>query len=310
MNALPLLSPQTDRVNADIVVVGSGPGGSLTACLLAETGRDVLLVEEGGYYPQDDCRPFSQREMTDKCRNGGITVAMGRTKIAYVEGRCVGSGSEVNAGLYHRLPLDALERWVEEYRFHDLSMARLEPLFAANERELGIGYLPGQPPGAALKLQEGARRLGWECSEAPRWFRYHRDDPAHPSAGTRQSMTETFLPRFIRAGGRLLANTRVLGMRPDAAGRGWQLHAEHSGRARRSIFRVTVRAGIVFLAAGAVQTPNLLRRSGIVRNVGNSLKLHATIKVVARFPEPINRLDMGVPAHQIKEFAPRYSFAY
>src|SRR5206468_2337614 len=55
-------------------------------------------------------------------------------------------------------------------------------------------------------------------------------------------------------------------------------------------------------------TPALLRRSGITRNVGDSLRMHPTVKVVARFPETINSYGMGVPVHQVKEFAPRFSF--
>ena len=34
-----------------VAVVGSGPGGAITACLLAEAGRDVLLLEEGAASP-------------------------------------------------------------------------------------------------------------------------------------------------------------------------------------------------------------------------------------------------------------------
>ena len=36
--------------------------------------------------------------------------------------------------------------------------------------------------------------------------------------------------------------------------------------------------------------------------------MHPTVKVVARFPETVNSSDMGVPVHQVKEFAPRLSF--
>jgi choline dehydrogenase-like flavoprotein len=34
-------------LTCEIAVIGSGPGGAITACLLAEAGRDVLLIEEG-----------------------------------------------------------------------------------------------------------------------------------------------------------------------------------------------------------------------------------------------------------------------
>ncbi len=68
-----------------------------------------------------------------------------------------------------------------------------------------------------------------------------------------------------------------------------------------------IAADTVFVCGGAVQTPALLRRSGITAAVGDSLRLHPTLKLVARFPEIVNAADMGVPVHQVKEFAPRIS---
>ena len=55
-------------------------------------------------------------------------------------------------------------------------------------------------------------------------------------------------------------------------------------------------------ARGATQTPALLQRSGIRRNIGNGLKMHPTVKIAARFPHPIDHGD--VPMHRVTEFAP------
>ncbi len=68
-----------------------------------------------------------------------------------------------------------------------------------------------------------------------------------------------------------------------------------------------MRADRVVLCAGAVQTPALLLRSGIRHAVGR-LQVHPTVKLVARFPEEVNGPDAGVPAHQVRQFAPRLSF--
>jgi choline dehydrogenase-like flavoprotein len=67
-------------------------------------------------------------------------------------------------------------------------------------------------------------------------------------------------------------------------------------------------AKTVVLSAGAIGTPSLLQRSSLGVNVGRRLQLHPTIKVVAMFDEEVNSADMGVPVHQVKEFAPRFSF--
>jgi choline dehydrogenase-like flavoprotein len=288
------------ELRVEIAVIGSGPGGALTACLLAESGAEVLLLEEGPFLPLESCEPFTREEMLQKYRNGGQTVALGKSKIAYVEARCVGGGSEINSGLYHRTPADVLERWRKDFQVEALTEQEMEPHFAACERELSVSPLPGLAPAASLKLHEGALKLGWKSLEVPRWFRYDTSPGGAPK-GQRQSMTKTYLPRFLGAGGRLLPDTRVLRLHQNGAK--WSITASHA-----SSGPIRVQAEQVFLCAGAVHSPAVLRRSGISRNIGNSLQLHPSIKIVATFNEAVNAHDMGVPVHQVKEFSPRLSF--
>lgn len=297
----PVITEPTPQMRCAIAVIGSGPGGAITACLLAEAGRDVLLIEDGDYLPLDSCAPFSIAEMTQKYRNGGLTPAMGNPKVQYAEGRCVGGGSEVNSGLYYRTPPPVLAQWRDEFGVEALTEADLLPHFEACERDVNVCLMPGQSPAASLKLHEGATQLGWESHEVPRWFKYDPpNSPAAPPKGKRQSMTETFIPRFLQAGGKLLPRTRVTRIRQT--GRQWQLKATSRSRP------IQIQAETVFVAGGAVQTPALLRRSGIRHNIGNALQLHPTIKVITQFPEQVNAAEMGVPVHQVKEFSPRYSF--
>jgi choline dehydrogenase-like flavoprotein len=293
------------EMKAEVVIIGSGPGGAITACLLAEAGRDVLLIEEGPFLSLDSCAPFSLEEMLQKYRHGGQTVALGRNKVAYVEGRCVGGGSEINSGLYHRTPPEILESWRGKYKVQGLSADDLLPHFEQCERDLSVCFLKAPAPTASLKLHKGATRLGWKSIEVPRWIVQQARTDASTSkthAGTerRQSMTETYIPRFLNAGGRLLPGTRAAQLRQDSGK--WMIRTSH----REGIIRIA--AQDLFLAGGAVQTPALLLRSGIRKNIGRSLEMHPTVKVVARFPDPVNSADMGVPVHQVKEFAPRVSF--
>jgi len=201
-----VLSHPEPALHCEIAVVESDPGGAITACLLAEAGRDVLVIEEGPFHSLESCAPFSLEEMVQKYRNGGQTVALGKNKIAYVEGRCVGGGSEINSGLYHRTPPDVLESWRDRFQVEALTDQDLDPHFVACEQELSVSLLPDSPPAASLKLQAGAMRLGWNCLEVPRWFRY---SGPNNDRGARQSMTRSFIPRFLKAGGRLLPGTRV-----------------------------------------------------------------------------------------------------
>ncbi len=287
-------------VQAEVVVIGSGPGGATTAHVLAAHGKDVLILEEGPFLPLSSCRPFSTEEMSQKYRGGGLNPALGNTKIALAEGRCVGGGSEINSGLYHRTPAEMLERWQREFSLAETSEEDLRPHFAYCEEALGVRLPPGEPPAASRKLQRGAERLGWRSMEVPRWFRYEPSSEGGPARGTKQSMSETFVPRALADGARLMPDTRVRRLRHTRSV--WQVDTVQNGRP------VEICARAVFVCCGALQTPLLLRRSGITRNIGNSLAMHPTVKVVAEFPEEVNGEDMGVAAHQVKEFAPRMSF--
>jgi choline dehydrogenase-like flavoprotein len=290
-------------LDAEVLILGSGPGGATTACRLAEAGRDVLLVEEGPHLAPDAVPPFTREEMVAKYRNGGLTVGLGRPNVLYVEGRCVGGGSEVNSGLYHRTPSDVLAEWRDGFRIEALREDDLRPHFEAVERDIHVSPLKGPAPPSSLKLHDGATRLGWKSLEVPRWYSYETA-PDGKVISTKQTMTRTLVPRALAAGARLLAATRAVRIR---RGRDrWEVvvHQESAGGAAQSL---TLSAPTIFLACGAIQTPALLLRSRLGRHVGDTLRMHPTIKALARFPEEINGPDMGVPMHQVKEFSPRIS---
>lgn len=293
-------SPE-DHIKCQIAVIGSGSGGAITACILAEAGLNVLLIEEGSFLSLDSCEPFSLVEMVKKYRNGGITAAFGNPKIQYVEGRCVGGGSEINSGLYHRTPPEILSQWQQEFDVKHLEEKDLLPHFIACEEAVNVSYLPYPASPASLKLDEGAKKLGWQSLEIPRWFKYFDSSVQE----RKQSMTETFIPQALKAGCQLLANTKITKLQKNH--QKWQLRGIYQNSDYSQQF-LTVEAETVFVCGGAIQTPALLRRSGITHNTGNSLQMHPTVKVVARFPEIVNSKTMGVPVHQVKEFFPRFSF--
>jgi choline dehydrogenase-like flavoprotein len=296
------MSARSVPVEDECVVVGSGPGGSVTAYHLAAAGRSVTVVEDGPHLPLDSARAFSRDEMEQKYRNGGLTVALGAARVQYVEGRCVGGGSEINSGLYHRTPAAVLDRWRSEYRVLGLDGEReLLEHFVENERRLCVSYLPSEDatPRAALLMRAGATQLGWESREVPRWFRYDGSS----GGGRRQSMTETFVPDLLAAGAQLVSDARVTGL--ERRGQRWVVRGVRNGRYREP-FEISARN--VFLSAGAIQTAAILQRSGLGHNVGRTLRMHPTLQVVAEFPDDVTDENSGVPSEQVKQFSPEISF--
>jgi choline dehydrogenase-like flavoprotein len=281
-------------LETEVLVIGSGAGGAVTAAKLAHAGRDVTIVEEGPWVDPDAIEPFSLEEMTAKYRHRP-SVALGTPAIAYAEGRCVGGSTEINSALYHRLPPDLAVQWAARYQIDEFSPETLDRYGDEIEREMSVSKLPGAPPPSSAVLERGATKLGWRAVEFDRMFAYDGTGRA-----TKQTMARTFIPRAIDRGVRLIADcrverlirrgTRVTGAQcsrqdPDGRTHALVVHADH-----------------VFVSGGAIQTPALLQRSGIRRGIGGGLKLHPTIKIAARFPQSIDHGD--VPMHRVTEFAP------
>ncbi len=287
------------ELRCDNLVIGSGPGGATTTAMLAEAGHDVLMVEEGSDHTVDSAPNYSLAEMDQKYRNGGLTTTFGKTNVTYIEGRCVGGASEINAALYHRPHAETLDRWGRDNHIDGFRSSALWTWFEQVEQVMGVTRKPTGLSPASNTLAAGADKLGWKSREIERFWRY--DEGEQSWEGKRQSMSTTLVPRALAKGARLRPDTRILRLH----GKGRQLRwAEgttlHRGR------RVPVRVvfGQLFLCCGAVQTPTLLRRSGITEDVGDNLRLHPMVRIAARFPFEVNDPRYGVPVRQVEQFKP------
>jgi choline dehydrogenase-like flavoprotein len=283
------------QVETDVCIIGSGAGGAVTAAMLSEAGRDVLVLEEGPWIEPDAMEPFSLDELAAKYRHAGLAAALGSPGIVYSEGRCVGGSTEINSGLYHRLPATLADEWRATYTIDEFTPAALEAYAARVEAAVTVSRLPGPPPPSSAVLERGSTKLGWRAVEFSRVFRYEPGGRA-----VKQTMTRTFLPRALGNGARILPDCRVDRLLREGnrvVGVCCQ-RRDPDGR----VGPLVVRAEHVFVCGGAIQTPALLQRSGVRTNVGGGLKLHPTLKIAARFPESLDHGD--VPMHRVTEFAP------
>ncbi|CAN5674116.1 GMC family oxidoreductase [soil metagenome] len=285
-------------IATEVLIIGSGAGGATTAVRLAEAGRTVTVVEEGPQVDPDAVEPFSLEEMVAKYRHGGGAGAFGQPPVAYTEGCCVGGSTEVNSGLWHRLPTELTEQWRSRYDIDEFDPTTLDREAGAIEQELGVSSLPGPAPRSSAILDDGATELGWRSTEFPRVFRYDER-----GRGVKQTMARTFLPRAVDAGAALLPNCRVTRLE-RSGGRVTGARAKLT-RPDGTTEDVRLQADTTFVCGGAIHSPALLQRSGIWRSIGRGLKLHPTIKIAARFPFPTDHDDVAM--HRITEFAPAFT---
>ena len=281
----------------EVAVVGSGPGGAVTAATLAKAGHHVLLLEEGDRV-REGTGLMTRPEMLSYLRHGGATPTIGNAGTALFEGRCLGGASEINSGLYVRPSQAILTEWGDRFGVA-LGANELKPHYQIIENALGLNPNAVNPSQAAERLRRGAEAMEWQTTDALKMIRTDQQGEFSDTSNTiSATMSRTFLEEAMVDGAHIETGASVKRLRHN--GRHWNLDVSGGGATRER----NVVAQTVFLAAGAIQTPRLLRRSGLTRMAGRQLCLQPVAEIVAEFSEPVNSHDMGMPPTQVHTFAP------
>ncbi|HEX5130127.1 MAG TPA: GMC family oxidoreductase [Usitatibacter sp.] len=277
----------------DVVVVGSGAAGGVTAEILAQAGLDVAIVEEG---PLAGSSEFHMREREAYPRlyqesAGRQTLDKG---ITILQGRCVGGGTTVNWTSSFRTPARTLAHWTEAHGLKTVSEAVLAPWFERMERRLSIGPWEVAPNANNDALKRGCQKLGLP-------FGYiRRNVKGCANLGycgmgcplnAKQSMLVTTIPAALDRGATLVQRARVTALfaRGDRIAHCEARGVERNGAAP-SASRLRLRARHFVLCAGAIGTPGLLLASqapdpqGLV---GRRTFLHPTVVSGAIMPAKV-----------------------
>ncbi len=277
------------RIRAQVCVIGTGAGGAAVLARLAESGIDAVAVEAGGYATAPD---FTQRELEMLpllYQEAGLRATSTKA-IGILQGRGVGGSTLHNTGLVYPTPAGILDRWRREHGF-PLSVEEMEGRTAEVLSTLGAVPIPHHQINANnAALRQGAEALGWR-------YRVALHNRAACSAcgycmlgcayNRKNNAVLTYLPRAVAAGARILADAPVARIEGPAGARRVVCELRDAGD-RPTGRRAVVEAPVVVVAAGALDTPALLRRSGVGNGrVGHGLRLHPAALVSAVFPEPV-----------------------
>lgn len=274
-----------ERLECDVVIVGSGAGGGTAAAVLSAAGLDVVVVESGDYYDDQD---FDGSELT--ALTGyymGAPSASHDQSISLLAGSCLGGGTVVNYSTSFRTPDEVRSEWAEHGVPAFLSEDYTQSLDAVFER-LGVNQEHNEPSSREQKLRDGCLKLGWHVDAMPRGVRNCAQGKECGycglgcRVGAKQSVVKTWLADANKAGVRLIVRSKVQRVLvQDGAARGTVAETADG-------HHVTIRSRAVIAACGAIHTPALLRRSGLQNpNIGKHLKLHPATAVFGVFDEEL-----------------------
>ena len=281
-----------------MVIVGSGAGGAVVAAELAEAGQRVIVLEEGPNVPAARYSKMRPSEsMRHLWRDGAMTVALGlgdTPMINVTMGRGVGGSSLLTGGVCFRVPEKIMATWSRDLGIDALTSRTMEPFYNAVEKASHVEEVPVSMRSRSTEMFAlGAKRRGFELEPIRRNTKgcngCGRCNFGCPH-GAKMSVDLTYLPRAMAAGAEVYSDClidRIVLEGDRAVGvRGRLLTGRDGGKAGR----VEVRAKRVVVAAGAVHSPMLLRRSGIgdaSGQVGKNMTLHPGFRMLARFDDPM-----------------------
>ena len=255
------------RLEADAVIVGSGAAGAVTAYELSRSGAKVVVLEAGPHIPSSEFQEHAPTALETLYEDHGNQVNT-TGDLAILQGKCIGGSTVVNAAVCFRAPDQVLRHWASEHGLENLSSETLAPYFDRVEKNLSIR--PNEPYEVNYNgrlLIDGAEKIGVPAGPTPRNVKSCALS-GHCISGCRtdrkQSMLVTYLPWASQLGATILSGTRAESFEVHDR-RVTAVHAlaiDDRGTKKP----VRVEAGLVIIAAGAVQTPLLFQRN----QIGNS----------------------------------------
>jgi choline dehydrogenase-like flavoprotein len=302
-------------LETDVLVVGSGAGGSFVAAeLAARTRQRVLILEKGDFVEPSE---FLQRErlMMPRIFDTEFSVIelfgqeIPTVTTAVVTGKLVGGSATINHALAFEPPRPVIRDWHDRqgvaFGYDDLV-----PHLDYIRKLLRIAPVPeSQISGSNLALRRGAEKLGLPHHGPAQRNAHQCIGCGFCDLGCRYNRKLTplnmVLPLAARHGAQVVANCRVdelLLERLPGDGRDGRQHrvtgvlahlTDTRGNDRQ---RLEVHARRVVLAAGPFFSPRILMRSAVPRwrsdkgadhAVGERFSTHATITLYGDFDEAL-----------------------
>jgi cholesterol oxidase len=272
------------RPSYDVVVIGSGYGGGVTAARLARAGKRVCVVERGkefptGSFPSKFPELRSEMQVRGRHLRTGPDTALYDVRIGddmhVLVGCGLGGGSLVNAGVALRpdarvfadpvwpseISADGTldegyrraERWLRpsvDPTAHERT--KFQSLVKAGK---GIGATPIAPR-VAVSFADTINPAGVAQSACTRCG----DCCGGCNVGAKNTVAMTYLPEAAKHGAEIFTHAKVSHVSKARDG-GWQVHLARLDGAKGQPTDLIVEGAIVVLAAGTLGSTEILLRS-------------------------------------------------
>ena len=252
------------RREADVVVVGSGPGGATVARQLAQAERRVILLERGRDHREKFYYGTHLGALIYADRGGLLFTEEG---LNIVRPLMTGGATNMFTGSAARPP-----QWLKQKYGIDIDVQVEDTI-----KELALDRLPDDALGeCSTRIMEAANSLGYDWQPLMKFIRTSHtarfDCGAKCMLGCRCGAKWTaneYVDDAVAAGCELITRARV----DDLIIEGRRVGGVRGRIGRGSHFEI--RAGVVVLAAGGIGTPVILQNAGFFE-AGHGMAMDTT----------------------------------
>lgn len=309
---------ESQEMETDVVIIGSGCGGGVCAKNLAEAGNRVIVLDKA-YHWGPEYLPMTESDAgIHLFANGGIESS-DDSSIACISGQSWGGGGTINWSASLQTQGFVRKEWADQGL----------PFFTSSEfqysldricHRMGVSTDHVEHNKNNAYLAEGARRLGYSHKVVPQNTGGNKHYCGYCTLGCgsaeKQGPAASFLPDAERAGAQFIEGFQadkiifetIQGKKTAIGVKGTWTSRDSSGGVNGSdrITRyVSIKAKRVIASAGTLQSPLLLLRSGLKNSqIGRNLKLHPVSLLGACYPdgEPLNPWEGAILTTVVDEF--------
>lgn len=279
---------ESEQLECDVVVIGTGAGGAAAAYELASRGLAVVMLEEGKYYDRRDFSGDLMQVIPKLYRHSGATASMGNVVIPIPIGKNVGGTTTINSGTCMRTPDSVLSEWRSE-GLNDFTPQALAPIFDEVEAMLKVQTANPKYVGEIGRtIAQGAHAIGLKETYDLRRNAEGCDGQGLCQFGcptdAKQSTNVSYVPRALDFGAFLFTGFRAeqLIRNGDSV-----TGVESVGRkANGQTVKLRIDARHVVVSMGTFITPMFLQQNRIQhRMLGGNLSVHPAGAVVGMYED-------------------------
>ena len=273
----------------DVLIIGSGSGGGVTAEYLSRRGVKVMVVDKGLYVPQDEITG-SEQQGFERMYDGHGFIPSADGSIFVLAGSGLGGGTAINWSATLKPRHYLREAWARDFGVPYFQSPEFTQDINAVIHYMGASTNHTEHNRSNSLLALGAQRTGQPVVPVPQntggQVHYCGKCVIGCACGHKQSGLVSWLKDAAEHGAEFFTECHVDRILMDK--NNTAIGALASVQGHRVVLRA--RRGVV-VSAGSLQTPALLMRTPELRpntQIGKHLRLHPVAFVHGYYDFPVN----------------------